>query len=74
MTTFDHILLFKTDLSSRSAVDLIRPVLDSLEHIEQWNVDLWDEDFVLRVVSYKATHDEIITLLNRAGHACAELK
>ncbi|PST81849.1 hypothetical protein C7T94_17905 [Pedobacter yulinensis] len=74
MNNFDHILVFKTDLASHRDVETIRPVLDAVTHIEEWNVDLYDEDFVLRIVSPRATHQEIIELVQAEGYACAELK
>lgn len=73
MENLDHILLFKTDISSESCKAKISRVLDQHEAIERWNIALDDCDFVLRVVSYTLTHQEIITLINQQGHFCCEL-
>ena len=70
---FDHILLFKTNINCQSAMLVLHAVLDGNPDIEQWTVDLDDEDYVLRVVSYKVTHQQIIALLNKYGYNCCEL-
>lgn len=74
MENFDHILLFKTDIDSESDRLAIRPILDTNQQVEQWNVDLDDEDFVLRIISYSLKHQQIIELMNHHGYECCELK
>jgi hypothetical protein len=70
---FDHILLFKTNISCPGDKLLLHAVLDCNKDIEQWTVDLEDEDCVLRIISYKLTHKQIIELLNFHGYTCCEL-
>jgi len=74
MENFDHILLFKTDIRSESDKMNLQPVLDTHDCIENWNVDLDDEDYVLRVISHQLKHHQIIELINKHGYECHELK
>lgn len=74
MENFEHILLFKTDIRSESDRLCLQEVLDTHECIEQWNVDLDDEDYVLRVISHQLKHQQIIELINHHGYKCHELK
>lgn len=74
MDNFDHILLFKTNINSEVDKLKVQPALDSQKSIEQWNLDLLDEDSVLRIISSQLKHHQIITLINRYGYECCELK
>jgi len=74
MENFDHILLFKTDIRSEEDKRVLQPVLDKNKNIEQWNVDLNDEDYVLRIISYKLKHEQVIELVQDQGYMCTELK
>jgi hypothetical protein len=70
---FDHILLFKTNIKCPGDTLFLHAVLDCNKDIEQWTVDLEDEDCVLRIISHKLTHKQIIELLNYHGYTCCEL-
>jgi len=70
---FNHILLFKTNVNCAGDKLLLQTIFDSNPAIEQWSVDLEDEDCVLRIVSYSLTHQQIIELLNKHGYNCCEL-
>lgn len=74
MDNFDHILLFKTNINSEADRLKIQPVLDGQKYIEQWNLDLLDEDSVLRIISSQLKHHQIITMVNRYGYECCELE
>jgi hypothetical protein len=69
----DNILVFKTNISSHSQKDSAKNVLDSIDHIEEWSIDMEDVDRVLRVVSRQPNSNEIINKLTNAGHECSEL-
>ncbi|QNK61638.1 hypothetical protein H7F33_13860 [Pedobacter sp. PAMC26386] len=71
---FDHILLFKTDIKSKQDKQALQLTLDKNEHIEQWNVDMDDEDCVLRIISYQLSHKQIIELIKNQGYKCKKLK
>jgi len=73
MDNFDHILLFKTNINCAADKRFLCAVFDCNIDVEQWTVDLEDEDCVLRIVSYTLTHKHIIELLNYHGYACCEL-
>lgn len=74
MENFDHILLFKTDIRSESDKLNLQSVLNTHDCIEEWNVDLDDEDYVLRIISHQLKHHQIIELINKHGYECHELK
>jgi hypothetical protein len=73
MENLDHILLFKTDISSEACKEKLQSILDDHKSILKWNVALDDCDYVLRIISPTLTHQEIIELINRQGHFCCEL-
>ncbi|WP_367867953.1 hypothetical protein [Pedobacter sp. WC2423] len=73
MENFNHILLFRTDIKSEEDKQALQPLLDKDKNIEQWNVDLDDEDFVLRIVSYTLKHDQVIEMVQNCGYHCCEL-
>ncbi|RAJ35380.1 hypothetical protein [Pedobacter cryoconitis] len=73
MENFNHILLFRTDIKSEEDKQALQPLLDKNKNIEQWNVDLDDEDYVLRIVSYTLKHDQVIEMVQDRGYNCCEL-
>ncbi|MBB5646226.1 hypothetical protein [Pedobacter cryoconitis] len=73
MENFNHILLFRTDIKSEEDKQALQPLLDKNKNIEQWNVDLDDEDFVLRIVSYTLKHEQVIEMVRDRGYKCCEL-
>lgn len=73
MENFNHILLFRTDIKSEEDKKVLEPLLDKNKNIEQWNVDLDDEDFVLRIVSYTLKHEQVIEMVQDRGYKCCEL-
>jgi hypothetical protein len=73
MENFNHILLFRTDIKSEEDKQVLQPLLDKNKNIEQWNVDLDDEDYVLRIVSYSLNHEQVIEMVRDHGYMCCEL-
>lgn len=73
MSNLDHILLFKTNISSPADKQSLQPVLDGHSCIKQWNVDLNDCDYVLRIESESLNHQQVIHILNHHGFECSEL-
>lgn len=69
----DNILIFKTNISSQSQKENAKSILDAIDHIEEWSIDMEDVDRVLRVVSREPNINEIINKLTNAGHECSEL-
>lgn len=70
----DNILVFRTNISSQEQKESAKLVLDAIDHIEEWSVDMEDVDRVLRVVSRDPNSTEIIDKLTNAGHVCSELE
>ena len=68
----EHILLFRTDMRTRKAARGLRRLLAGLP-LKQWTLDREDRVHVLRIVSAVLRPAEIIALLTRQGHQCAEL-
>ncbi|WP_233138154.1 MULTISPECIES: hypothetical protein [unclassified Mucilaginibacter] len=73
METFEHILLFKTNISHDADKLALGNLLKQTPEIEHWNIDMEDEDRVLRIVSHGLTHSGIIDLLTQHGYECCEL-
>lgn len=72
MENFNHILLFKTNLEDGSK-ELLKSLLGKEAGVEEWNVDLSDEDRVLRIISTTLSHQYIIQLIKNNGYECCEL-
>jgi len=70
---FDHILLFKTNITLEMANQSLCSLLNNNTAINSWTVDHEDIDRVLRIVSYTLSHAEIIQLLTSHGYECCEL-
>ena len=73
MENFDHILLFKTNISCDEDKALLGAILDNHAGVQQWSVDMEDEDCVLRIISGSLSHQDIINLINNHGYDCCEL-
>jgi hypothetical protein len=69
-----EILVFKTSLSDASRIQDIEPSLDVHPNIFKWNVDLHDEDNILRIMANNIVGEEVENLLINAGYYCEELK
>jgi len=74
MENFNHILLFKTNIDCAENKDKVQKLLDNTVPIQAWNIDLLDEDYVLRIVSEQIKHQEVIDLIQSAGFHCQVLK
>ena len=73
-TDINHILVFKTNIQTECDKLRIQNILDSLDSIQQWNIDLHDVDRVLRIVSDTLTPEQIISIVKRRGFDCTELE
>ncbi|WP_316828627.1 hypothetical protein [Pedobacter miscanthi] len=71
MENFDHILLFKTNIEAANKEQLNGIFIK--EGITEWNIDLDDEDHVLRIISYSLKHTYIIQLIKSCGFECCKL-
>jgi len=69
-----EILVFKTNLTDAGRIRDIESSLDVHPNIFKWNVDLHDNDNILRVVANDVAGEEVENLLLDAGYYCEELK
>ena len=68
-----NILIFKTNIRLKKDVGIIKPLLSACEYIVKWNVDIQDNDKILRIESKLNNPSTIITTINKAGYHCEEL-
>jgi hypothetical protein len=70
---FSEVLVFKTNISTKTQLEEVRPVLSTLQGIKSWSIDREDVDKVLRIESEHLLPEVIIRLLNTVGFECEEL-
>jgi hypothetical protein len=68
-----NILIFKTNIATAEARHSAGKILDAHMLIQDWNIDLDDEDYVLRVISSELTPQDVISTINNCGFFCEEL-
>lgn len=73
MKNFNHILLFKTNCLKKRDKAAVKKLMGQLDGVEDWNIDMEDDDRVLRIISHTLKHQRIINLLNQHGYHCCEL-
>lgn len=73
--TSPHVLVFKTNIQTKNEAQKLKHVLNK-KSILKWNVDVEDNDKVLRIVANaKDLHAlEIIRVINAEGIYCEELE
>jgi hypothetical protein len=69
-----HILVFKTNIADKKEIRKLSPFLKTIEGIIKWNVDLHDEDKILRIVTPNLAPAHISTIVQQAGYHCSELE
>ena len=69
-----EILVFKTSLLNSHIINDIGPSLDGHPNIFKWNVDMDDDDNILRIIAKDIKGEEVENMLHSAGHYCEELK
>jgi len=73
MKNFNHILLFKTNCFRKRDKAAVKKLMEQLDGVEDWNIDMDDDERILRIISRTLNHQYIINLLNRHGYNCCEL-
>jgi hypothetical protein len=68
-----EILVFKTNLRFKKSVNQVRPQLNELKGVIQWNIDFHDKDKILRIVSNDLSPRLVENTLKSAGYVCEEL-
>lgn len=69
-----EVLVYKTNINYPGDVDRVRTYFKEHPDILKWNVDIEDEDRVLRVEAQSDISGKIESLVRRAGYACMELE
>jgi len=69
-----EILVFKTDVEDKKHVRRLFKLFRTLQGIMRWNVDLHDDDKVLRVEAVTVSPRTIEMALHQAGYFCKELE
>jgi len=69
-----EILVFKTNLIDIKRISDVEPSLDIHPDIFKWNVDLNDDDNILRVIANNIAGEDVENILLHAGYYCEELK
>jgi len=72
-SNLDHILVFKTNITSLCNKNQLQFSLNGNAGILHWNIDHEDVDNVLRVVSETLSHFDIVKLVSLHGFECMEL-
>jgi hypothetical protein len=70
---FDHILLFKTNISCHDDKQLLHTLFDNNLAVQCWTIDMEDSDCVLRIISETLSHKQIIEMIKKHGYYCCEL-
>ncbi len=68
-----EILVFKTNVEDKKHVRRLFKLFRTLQGIMRWNVDLHDNDKVLRVETVAISPRTIESALQQAGYFCKEL-
>jgi len=68
-----EILVFKTSLYDKQQVSVARKILNKINGILYWNVDLMDTDNILRIEADQLVPQHVETALRGAGYYCEEL-
>ncbi len=60
-------LQYKTNINCSSCVATIKPHLDSLDCVFEWNVDTANKNKVLTIQSKENAHEQIMETVQKAG-------
>lgn len=69
-----EVLVFKTNVSTEEKVLHVRSHLYLLKEIREWNFDLMDEEFILRIEAENLCPRKVEDVLQSAGYYCCELE
>lgn len=69
-----EVLVYKTNINHKRDVEQVKPYFTDQSDILKWNVDIEDEDRVLRVEAQSDISSKIEHLVRNAGYLCWELE
>lgn len=59
---------FKTNIRCNGCVQNVRPYMESISGINNWEVDLASKDRIMTVTGEDVTAEKVIAVLNAAGY------
>jgi len=68
------IYVFKTSVSTKRAVEQLKPLINKIIHEIAWNFDLEDCDKILRLDTCSNCSKSVVQLLQEKGFECLELE
>ncbi|QCX37357.1 hypothetical protein FF125_02485 [Aureibaculum algae] len=68
------ISVFKTNISTKEKIRYATPTIDNITEIQNWNFDIEDCDYILRIESENSISKIIIHELKKIGFKCLELE
>ena len=68
------VAVFKTSVSDKKEIKVIKPLLESLIPNANWNFDLKDCDHIFRIDKLETHPDKIIQAFKSQGFECVELE
>ena len=68
-----NILIFKTNLNNPELINRVQPIIQNIQGIKRWNIDIHDCDNVLRIESTELSARSVESVLQNAGYYCEEL-
>lgn len=74
MKTESKNLIFKTNINCGGCVASVKPHLDKVAGIANWEVDTANKDKILTVASNGATEQQLIQTVEKAGYKIETLK
>ncbi|MGN6567224.1 MAG: hypothetical protein ACTHJ0_04695, partial [Flavipsychrobacter sp.] len=60
----DQVMVFKTNIRTEGDVQCVGAMLTAQTCITGWSIDIEDVDCVLRIISCKLQHQDVIKLIN----------
>ena len=72
-TNLNNILVFATNIETKSEAQEIAAILNENTAITQWSIDQEDVDCVLRIVSDTLSAQQLIEIITHQNFNCTEL-
>ncbi len=67
-------LKFKTNIKCNGCLQTVKPHLDNISDLENWNVDLENPDKILSVNTKVDAEESIIVAVQAAGYEISKIK
>jgi len=66
-TEEENTLSFKTNIKCGGCIAQVKPILDAVASIKEWNVDIANADKILTVKAKGISESEIVETIQKAG-------